>query len=561
VCRVLPLLSAGHDLMEVRAGRNRELQVAPLQTSQTSQATPTRQARAGGESGAGEGRGRSRRRGGRRRSPRSPAVASEVESPAEPIEASPAKGAARRARSTPRFDEVSFFDLDDEGRGGASREPREEGRGRRGGRTRRGRRSERGNDESPSPRPDEEAVRVDEDGDGSDEGADADSLAPLVEDIPDFDEVSEPRYDDEEDVGEDSDPEQDAIALEREKRRMARMAKSAPEPEAVAPEPKPPRRRAAVVAHADRDSLLAAVLLARDIRLLEGFWVYPQNDLMSFFRGAATDLRDITPIHVVGFTPSPAREVIQAAALYRDRLQWYDHRDWPPEDLEGLREAIGREAVYLTPGAHSSLPAVLATCSRRSRFSDKLVDLAASRFSQHDFERWGRLWWWRLGQIAANPGERRTEVQALLSGRPSELAKEAAGVETPPPPEELAYVAGRDFRLVHFAGFSLVVVDLPLDMDLHLSARIARERYGASLSLAMVQGEGLIVLAGGEAGSRRSLDLPGLAEHLVAKLEWAEALADEDHVARFRIRNLAAHPERLEEVIGEIAMGGSILGG
>ncbi len=55
------------------------------------------------------------------------------------------------------------------------------------------------------------------------------------------------------------------------------------------------------------------------------------------------------------------------------------------------------------------------------------------------------------------------------------------------------------------------------------------------------------------------MDYQAVIEHLVNKLEWAEARPDADHVARFRIRELAAHPERIEELIGEIAMGRSLL--
>jgi hypothetical protein len=134
-----------------------------------------------------------------------------------------------------------------------------------------------------------------------------------------------------------------------------------------------------------RVSLLTAVLLARDVRLVEGFWVYPQEDLMTFFRSIATDLREETPIFVVGFAASPpARDTIQAAALYRNRLHWFDHHPWPPEDIVSLREAIGSEGVHIEPGADSSLPAVIGERTRRSRFSDKLVDLVTGRFSQHD---------------------------------------------------------------------------------------------------------------------------------------------------------------------------------
>ena len=271
----------------------------------------------------------------------------------------------------------------------------------------------------------------------------------------------------------------------------------APEPEPEEP-PKRRRRRSAIVAHADRDSVAAAVLLARDLRLVEGFWVYPQPELMTFFRSVATDLRDETPIYVVGFAASPGpRHDPGGGALPRaPRLVR------PPRLAAGgsraLRKAIGAENVHVQPGCGSSLPAVLADRSRRSRFSDKLVELVTGRFSQHDYERWGRLWWHRLGEIARAVGEQRSAIDALLVGRPSDLAKEAAEVAAPPMPPEVSYVSERDFRLVHFDGYTLVVVPVPAELDLHLTARIARERYDAQVSLAHREAEDLVVLSGEE---------------------------------------------------------------
>jgi hypothetical protein len=469
-----------------------------------------------------------------------------------------------------RFEEISVFDLDDEPTeresGGASRRGR--GRGRRRGRG--GPREEARSGDSSEDAPSSSADAPDEregrgrsrstsgDGEELDESLLADEEADLelddVEEVPEVEAPAAPRY--EEDGESEADPEEDARALERERLRQSRRG---PAPLAPVEIPKLPRRRAAIVAQADRDSLVAAILIARDIRMVEGLWIYPQSDLMTFFRAVTTDLRDDTPIYVVGFTPSPARDVLQAASLYRDRITWFDHHEWPPEDLQGLRDAIGEDAVHVTPGAGSTLPPVLDLCSRRSRFTDKLVDLVAGRFTEHDYERWGRLWWWRLGEISQKTGDRHSEVDALLSGRPSDLAQEAATVDTAPLPAEVEYVSRRDFRLVHFAGYGLVVVEVPPELDLHLTARVVRERYGASLSLAYRSGSEHVVFAGDELAGRRSLDLGGLADHISNKLEWVEQLSDSDHVVRVRIRDWASHPGRLDDIVAEIAMGRSIL--
>jgi hypothetical protein len=496
------------------------------------------------------------------------------------------------AGETPSFDEISLFDLaDDQGPGANAAEeagPRRSRRGR-GRRRRRGRGSGNGEEtfeegvvaasgeETEIEAADQGAVEgsgrssarrggrrgpaaveeVEEDLDVADDIEDlSDTLVPL-DDVPDLGEVVEPEYDDEEEEGEDD--------LAR-RRREAELRALATRDEALEqPEPEEklslPRKRAAIVVHADRSSLICGLLLARDLRQIQGLWVYGQHDLMTFFRSVATDLREDMPIYVIGFTASPARDMLQVASLYRGRLAWFDHHKWPPEDLERMREAIGGENLHVISGAENCLSEILSVQTRRSRFSDKVVELATGRFTQHDYERWGRLWWHRLGEIAQSSGERRADIDALLVGRPSDLAKEAATVPAPPEPPEVAFVSGRDFRLVHFHGYALVVVPTPAELDLHLTSRIARERYDAQVSVARVEGGDLVVLGGDESRARRSIDLSGMVEHLASKHDWVISLPDRDHVARLRIGDIDAHPERFDELISEIAMGRSILEG
>ena len=589
VGRTLDALTLTHELFEIRGRRGGELELsaiaagmAPARERPRRQRSQRRSGRSGEpaaaeESGAGSdvqesasvesrsgsgGRGRGRRRG--RRGPSRPAGDRESSENEE-----------ESSKPAMRFDEVSLFDLDDEpserASGGSSRR-RGRGRGRRRGRG--GSSGGAGNTDSSnelSPvsadaSEDREALPRAEPRRNSDVESDAEEPEESflededvlelgdVEDVPDLEAPTETPYEEDDDGGE-AGTEEDRT-LERERLRKSRAASPAEAPVEVSALP---RRRGAIVAHADRDSLVAALLIARDIRMLEGLWVYPQSELMTFFRAVTTDLREDTPIYVVGFTPSPAPDVLQAASLYRDRIMWFDHQEWPPEDLQGLRDTIGEDAVHVTPGTGSTLPPVLELCSRRSRFTDKLVDLVAGRFSQHDYERWGRLWWWRLGEICQKTGDRRMDIELLLSGRPSDLAEEAAGADTPPIPAEVEYVSRRDFRLIHFAGYGLVIVEVPPELDLHLTARVVRERYGASLSLAYRTGTEHVVFGGDELVGRRSLDLGGLVDHICNKLEGVEQLPDTDHVARVRIRDWSSHPDRLDDIVAEIAMGRSLL--
>ena len=489
----------------------------------------------------------------------------------EPIAAAPAFSTPAGPVGPGGFETFSLLDLDDD----APRvdavpqgEARDNGAARPRGRRRRGR--SRGprhagdgepggdEDEEPAPAGPAQARSAPDDDDDTHE-------IPELADEPEIVEIAAPRYEDEE---EEPESELDRVRNERERRRRERAqtrdeaSPAAAEGDAPSAQQRGlPRGRVAIVAHADRESIAAAVLLSRELRQLEGIWIYPQEDLMTFFRGVATDLREDTPIYLLGFAAKPARDALQAASLYQGRLVWFDHHEWPPEDLGAMRALLGDSYTIVHAGLASVLPLVLPHCGRRSRFSDKLVDLVTGRFTPHDFQRWGRLWWWRLGQLAAKTGERRAELDLLISGRPSDLSREAERCDVPAPPPELEWAASRDFRIVHFAGIAMVVVDVPPQLDLHMGLRIARERFGALLGLGRHEGESTFVLGADDNAGRRAIDVAGMAEHLGQKFSWVEALPEDDHVARFRVTGLANDPLRLEALIAEIGMGRSILEG
>lgn len=525
-----------------------------------------------GRSRRGRGRGRGRPDGASQGSERAPASAETPE--AEEVAAAPeAESADRAEAAAPVVEEMSLFDLDDDAEGDGGRRRRRRGR-RRGGRG--GAREDEGGEATGEPPAAAQSARRSESADAESDDPDLEEVEidddglPLVDpEAPEPEEGVDVTYDASE-LEEEPLTEAERLRLERERRRLARRAiqptedveDAESEGEPAAPEEfKMPRGRPAILAAADRQSLAAALVLARDVRNIEGIWVYPQGELMTFFRGVATDLRENTPILIVGHPARPARDAIQAAALYRGRLVWFDHHDWAPEDEGSMREAIGSQALHLTPGLEGPLAAVLAQCNRRSRFTDKLVDLATGRFTQHDFERWGRLWWKRLAELAEKSGPVGSALDPLFAGRPSDLAREAARQATPDLPPELEFAASRDFRLVHFGGYGLAMIEVPEGLDLHLTARIVRERYDVALSLACHVGSEGLVLASDDLSGRRAIDCGSMVDHLVSKFSWVEALPDDDHVARMRIRDLSAQPERLEEVVADIAMGRSLLEG
>lgn len=329
------------------------------------------------------------------------------------------------------------------------------------------------------------------------------------------------------------------------------------EPEAAL-EKEPPRirrPRAAIVVKSDVDAILAGLVLARDRRHVALFWVCPQEGLMDFFKTGATDLAEDVDICLVGFTAQPVpKDLLQTAEIYRGRIQWIDHHRWPVEDLEALRRAVGDDAIVIVEGAGGPLAAVVRVTERRSRFTDKLVDLWAHRLSENDMRKWGYRVAALLRRLASSSGDRRQEIVPILAGKPSSLPEPGEIYA-----EEEAWLRSHAPRVVYFGQYQMAVLHVPQHLDAAELGRRARLGTGARLSLVTRDGEETVTLVAGE--EKRSMNLQGLGEQLAARLSWVEPRPGGDRALRVAVDDLSRHPERLEVLISEIARSKSILYG
>jgi len=328
----------------------------------------------------------------------------------------------------------------------------------------------------------------------------------------------------------------------------------APAQPVESPPPRARRARAAIVVRDDTEAILAALVLARDRRTIVSFRVIPQEALMDFFKGPATDIADNVDLLVVGFTAQPRpKEVLDTAELFRGRLQWFDHHDWAIEDVERLRAALGRDSILISEAA-SPLAVVTEVTERRSRFTDKLVDLSARRLSENDMEKWGYRVVQLIQKLAANPGEHRAEIVSVLAGKPTDLpsAQNVYGAE-------IQWVEEHDPRIVHFGEYQLAVARVPSPLDPGEVGRRLRLRTGARLSLASREGDDLVVLAGND--EKRPLNVTSLIDAVGGELAFVRPKVGGDRVGRARVQELDSRPERMEELIGGIVRHRSMLYG
>ena len=329
----------------------------------------------------------------------------------------------------------------------------------------------------------------------------------------------------------------------------------APVSEPETPPPRARRARAAIVVRDEPESILAGLVLARDRRTIVSFRVIPQEALMDFFKGPATDIADNVDVLVVGFTAQPRpKEVLDTAELFRGRLQWFDHHDWAIEDVERLRSALGRDSILIAEDAASPLAVVTEVTERRSRFTDKLVDLSARRLSESDMEKWGYRVIQLIQRMAANPGEHRAEIVSVLAGKPTDLpsAHDVYGAE-------MQWVEDHDPRIVHFGEYQLAVCQVPRQLDAGEVGRRVRLRTGARLSLSTREGDDLVMLAGND--EKRPLNVTSLLDAVGHELPFVRPKVGGDRVGRARVAELDQRPERIEELIGGIVRHRSILYG
>jgi hypothetical protein len=327
-------------------------------------------------------------------------------------------------------------------------------------------------------------------------------------------------------------------------------------PEAVEAEPVRRRRaRAAIIVRDDPDCIMAALVLARERRSVVSFRICRQEGLMDFFRGPATDISENTDVLLVGFTCYPhPMETINTAELFRGRLQWLDHHKWAIEDVERLRQTIGDDAVLIPEDASSPLAVVLPMAERRSRFTDKLVELSGRRLSESEMEKWGYRVIGLVRKMANSPGEYRAEISTLLSGKPSELPKVESVYQ-----DEVAWLEENDPRVIYFGEYQIAVVRVPKNLDPGEVGRRVRLSTGARLSLSSCEGDDILLLGCNE--EKRPINVVGLADEVGSKVAWARAKAGGDRVGRLEVEGLEAHPERIDVLIGEIVRNRSILYG
>ena len=335
----------------------------------------------------------------------------------------------------------------------------------------------------------------------------------------------------------------------------AQEGEATEEPLEATPERPTRRARAAIVVRNDPGAVLAALILARERRSIEAFWVCPQEGLLDLLKGRATDVGENADLLLIGFTAEPvARETIEAAEVFRDRLQWFDHHVWPIEDLERLRDAVGRDSIFIVDEGAGPLAAVSQVTERRNRFTTKLLDLSAGRLPEKDMERWGFRVAGLIKRLAESATDGRPDIGPVLSGKPSELPDAPSVYEA-----EVRWLEENDPRVVHFGEYQMVVAVVPDKLDAGEVARRLRLQTGSRLSLSVSDGGSVAMLACNE--EKRHFNVVGLLERVASRISWAHAKDGADRAGRIALDELTLHPERFELLIGQIVRNKSLLHG
>ena len=290
--------------------------------------------------------------------------------------------------------------------------------------------------------------------------------------------------------------------------RARRSASRSPTAEPVEVEPPRVRRqRAAILVRDELESILAALVLARDRRTIVSFRVAPQEGLMDFFKGPATDIADNVDVLVVGFSAQPRPE---GGARYRGALprpaavvrssRVGDRGSRAPARgartrLDRDRGQRGEPARRGEPGDRAAQP--LHRQARRpvraKALGDGHAEVGQSR---------GRADQAHVARRRASTARRSCRCS---SGKPTDL---------PSAPDvyyaETSWVEENDPRIVHFGEYQLAVARVPANLDAGEVGRRLRLRTGARLSLATREGDDIVVLSCND--EKRPLNVSGLLD-------------------------------------------------
>jgi hypothetical protein len=326
---------------------------------------------------------------------------------------------------------------------------------------------------------------------------------------------------------------------------------------------------AVIVSHYDRDGIVANIVLARAVHTVAAQRFMNSEDLLTLFFTPEMQegLPEVYDLYITDLRFRPTTRLApDVRESFIDRLKshpgsvyWFDHVYWQDVDRRDMESAIGRSNLVIAPKERTAAQVVRNALRIRDPFSDKLVDLLYGKLPPAEFNGWGKNWLSVIDYLRNDLGRIESAVQPLREGRPEDVSTDLLEEGIRKEGEAERYVSERDFRVVIFGSYKMVVVDLPDKKTFNYTSvtQKVRDRYRAQLSITTF-GDDETILIANSFSSRKGMSMSLIKEHLTKKFDWLKPVQGHENVITLRVADLPSKRERLDMIINEIVRNRSL---
>ncbi len=330
-----------------------------------------------------------------------------------------------------------------------------------------------------------------------------------------------------------------------------------------------PKHPAVIVSHYDRDGIISNIVLARTLPEVAAQRFMNSEDLLTLFftPEMQAGLPEVYDLYITDLRFRPSTRVApDVRDAFVDQLRnhaggvyWFDHVYWQDVDRRDMETAIGRTHLVIAPKERTAAEVVKNALKLRDPFSDRLIEMLYGKLPAGDHATWGKNWLSVIDYLRNSLDRIESAVKPLVEGRPEEVNPALLEEGNRKEQEAEAYVTSRDFRVVIFGSYKMVVVDLP-DKDTFNYTSVTqkvRDRYRAQLSITAF-GDGETILIANSFASRQGMNMSLIKEHLTKRFDWLKPIQGHENVITLRVADLPAKRERLDMVINEIVRNRSL---
>jgi hypothetical protein len=278
-------------------------------------------------------------------------------------------------------------------------------------------------------------------------------------------------------------------------------------------------------------------------------------------------LPDLYDLYVTDLRMRPsARLAPEVKDAFLDRLKelegkvcWLDHVYWQDVDRRDMEAAIGKVNLVITPRERTAAVVVKRALRIEDPFSDKLINLLHGKLDEDEHTAWGKGWLSIIDYLRNDLDRIAPALKPLQEGRPEEIDRSLLEEGMQKEAEAESYVASRDFRVVIFGPYKMVIVDLENKKSFNYTrvTQKVRDRYRAQLSITAFSDSETIIIAN-SFSNRRGMNMNLLKEHLTKRFDWLKPIQGHENVITLKVEELPSRRERLDVIVNEVVRNRSL---